>query len=414
MASPVFKFVYRTFFPKIALLLLLFFDKTNWVGKSRLSKSLKMKKISRKKFFTAVAAGTISLPFLVRMGGGPKAQNVGGPGIVSGKKYQWRMVTTWPPNFPVLGEGCNLFAAWVKEMSAGRMEIKVYGGGELVPALETFDAVRSGAAELGSGASYYWAGKAPAATFFTAVPFGMNAQQVNAWMLSGDGLKLWEEIYAGFGLVPFPGGNTGVQMGGWFNREINSITDLKGLKMRMPGLGGQVLEKAGGTPVLLSGGDIYTGLERGIIDATEWIGPYHDYLMGFHNIAKFYYAPGWHETGSEMEIIANKKLFDELPSDLRAIIRTATLRMNHWVLSEFEAKNSVYLEKLIQEENVNLRYFPDDVLSQLKIFTKSTIQEMVDSNEAAKKVYENYEAFRKRSAIWAKASEKVFYNEMLI
>jgi len=373
-----------------------------------------MKKISRKKFFTAVAAGTISLPFLVRMGGGPKAQNVDGPGIVSGKKYQWRMVTTWPPNFPVLGEGCNLFAAWVNEMSAGRMEIKVYGGGELVPALETFDAVRSGAAEMGSGASYYWAGKAPAATFFTAVPFGMNAQQVNAWMLSGDGLKLWEEIYAGFGLVPFPGGNTGVQMGGWFNREINSIADLKGLKMRMPGLGGQVLEKAGGTPVLLSGGDIYTGLERGIIDATEWIGPYHDYLMGFHNIAKYYYAPGWHETGSEMEIIANKKLFDELPADLRAIIRTAALRMNHWVLSEFEAKNSIYLEKLIQEENVNLRYFPDDVLSQLKIFTKSTIQEMVDSNEAAKKVYENYEAFRKRSAIWAKASEKVFYNEMLI
>jgi TRAP-type mannitol/chloroaromatic compound transport system substrate-binding protein len=372
-----------------------------------------MKKINRKKFFTAIAAGTISLPFLIRMGGKPSAQTNSGPNIISGKKYQWRMVTTWPPNFPVLGEGCNKFAEWVKEMSDGRMEIKVYGGGELVPALETFDAVRNEAAELGSGAAYYWVGKAPAATFFTAVPFGMNAQQVNAWMLGGDGLKLWEEKYAEFGLVPFPGGNTGVQMGGWFNRKINSIADLKGLKMRIPGLGGKVLERAGGTPVLLSGGDIYTGLERGLIDATEWIGPYHDYLMGFHQIAKYYYAPGWHETGSEMEIIVNKKKFEELPTDLQAIIRTAAMRMNHWVLSEFEAKNSIYLEKLIAEENVNLQKFPDEVLQKLKFYTDEVIQEIVDTNEFAKKVYENYNAFRKRSSLWAKSSEKIFYDEML-
>lgn len=372
-----------------------------------------MKKINRKRFFASIAAGTIALPFLFRLGGRPQAQSSSGPGIISGKKYQWRMVTTWPPNFPVLGEGCNKFAEWVREMSGGRIEIKVYGGGELVPALETFDAVRNGAAEMGSGAAYYWAGMAPAATFFTAVPFGMNAQQVNAWMLSGDGLKLWEEKYAEFGLVPFPGGNTGVQMGGWFNREINSLADLKGLKMRIPGLGGRVLERAGGTPVLLSGGDIYTGLERGIIDATEWIGPYHDYLMGFHQIAKYYYAPGWHETGSELEIIINKDKYDELPDDLKAIIRSAALRMNHWVLSEFEAKNSIYLEKLINEENVNLRNFPDDVLASLKNYTKEVIQEIVDSNPDAKKVYENYEAFRKRASLWAKSSEKIFYDEML-
>ncbi len=372
-----------------------------------------MKKITRKKFFTALAAGTISLPFLVRLGGRPQAQGSGGPGIIAGKRYQWRMVTTWPPNFPVLGEGCNLFAALVKEMSAGRMEIKVYGGGELVPALETFDAVRSGAAELGSGASYYWAGKAPAATFFTAVPFGMNAQQVNAWMLAGGGLKLWEDIYADFGLVPFPGGNTGVQMGGWFNREIHSMADLRGLKMRMPGLGGKVLERAGGTPVLLSGGDIYTGLERGLIDATEWIGPYHDYLMGFHQIARYYYAPGWHETGSEMEFIANKKLFDELPADLQAIVRTAALAINHWILSEFEAKNSIYLEKLLTEENVQLRQFPDEVLARLKVYTQEVIQAMVDADATARRVFEHYEAFRKRSSLWARSSEKIFYEEML-
>lgn len=373
-----------------------------------------MKKVSRKNFFKGVAIGTISLPILIRaLGEKPKAQTSSAPGIITDKKYQWRMVTTWPPNFPVLGEGCVKFAEWVKTMSGGRMEIKVYGGGELVPALETFDAVHNGAVEMGSGAAYYWVSKSNSASFFTAVPFGMNAQQVNAWMLGGDGLKLWEEFYANFGLVPFPGGNTGVQMGGWFNRQINSVADLKGLKMRIPGLGGRVLEKVGGTPILLSGGDIYTGLERGIIDATEWIGPYHDYLMGFYQIAKYYYAPGWHETGSELEIIVNKRKFEELPSDLQEIIRTAALRMNQWVLSQFEAQNSFYLEKMVQEEKVDLRQFPEDVIAELKRHTREVILELVESDPFTKKVYDNYEAFSRRAAFWAKSSEKVYYDEIL-
>ncbi|MFQ5446104.1 MAG: TRAP transporter substrate-binding protein, partial [Saprospiraceae bacterium] len=267
---------------------------------------------------------------------------------------------------------------------------------------------------LGSGASYYWVGKAPSATFFTAVPFGMNAQQVNAWMFGGDGLKLYEELYAEYGLIPFPGGNTGVQMGGWFNREINTIADLKGLKMRMPGLGGQVLEKAGGTPVLLSGGEIFTGLERGVIDATEWIGPFHDYLMGFYQIAKYYYTPGWHETGSELEIIVSKKKFEGLPSDLQEIMRTAAMRMNHWILSEFEAKNSLYLEKLIVEEKVDIRHFPPEVLAELKLHTSEVLEELIGTDPFAKKVYENYEAFRKKIAAWSAISEKAFYDKILI
>ncbi len=373
-----------------------------------------MKKFNRKSFVKLLAAGTISLPFFIR-GCGPEhlAQESSEPGIISGKKYKWRMVTTWPPNFPVLGEGCNLFAKWVREMSAGRMDIKVYGGGELVPALETFDAVKSGAAEVGSGAAYYWVGKAPAAAFFTAVPFGMNAQQVNAWMLGGDGLKLWEELYSDFGLIPVPGGNTGVQAGGWFNREINSMKDMKGLKMRIPGLGGRVLEKAGGTPVLLSGGDIYTGLERGIIDATEWIGPYHDFIMGYHEIAKYYYTPGWHETGSELEIIFNKQQFEALDQDLQVILKTAAFRMNHWVLSQFEAINSEYLEKLIEDETVDVRQFPQEVLDQMKVFTQEVIEEITAQDSFAKKVYENYKLFKDRSALWAKSSEKIYYNNIM-
>lgn len=372
-------------------------------------------KLKRKDFFKGIAIGTISLPFFIRSCCGKQmAQQPQTPGIISGKKYKWRMVTTWPPNFPVLGEGCNQFSKWVNEMSDGRMEIKVYGGGELVPALETFDAVRNGAAELGSGASYYWVGKAPSATFFTAVPFGMNAQQINAWMFGGDGLKLYEELYARYDLIPFPGGNTGVQMGGWFNREINTADDLKGLKMRIPGLGGRVLEKAGGTPVLLPGGEIFTGLERGIIDATEWIGPYHDYLMGFHQIAKYYYYPGWHEPGSELEIIIRKKNFEVLPTDLQAIIRSAALRMNHWIISEFEAKNSHYLEKLITEEKVNIRNFPLEVLAKLRMHTSEVLEELISGDPFAKKVYENYEAFHKKMIAWSKISEKVYYDKLLI
>jgi TRAP-type mannitol/chloroaromatic compound transport system substrate-binding protein len=370
-------------------------------------------KVNRKTFFKLLAAGTISIPFVVRSCGSQQmAQTSGSAGIISSTKYQWRMVTTWPPNFPVLGEGCNLFAKWVNEMSAGRIEIKVYGGGELVPSLETFDAVKSGAVELGSGAAYYWVGKAPAATFFTAVPFGMNAQQVNSWIVAGDGMKLWEELYSDFGLIPLPGGNTGVQAGGWFNREINSMKDLKGLKMRIPGIGGRVLEKAGGTPILLSGGDIYTGLERGVIDATEWIGPYHDYIMGYHQIAKYYYTPGWHEPGSELEIIINKDKFNSLPADLQAIIRTAAYRMNHWVLMQFEANNSEYLNKLINNEAVDVRQFPDEVISQLKVLTKEVIEELIEKDSFAKRVYENYVAFKTKQALWANSSERIYYNAL--
>ena len=373
-----------------------------------------MSNIKRKNFVKGLAAGTIALPFLIRgLGGGQHANSQSAPGIISGEKYRWRMVTTWPPNFPVVGEGCTLFSKWVYEMSAGRMEIKVYGGGELVPPLEVFDAVRNNAAEMGSGASYYWVGKIPAATFFTTIPFGMNAQQANSWMLSGGGLKLWEDLYDDFGLIPIPGGNTGFQMGGWFNREINTMSDFNGLKMRMPGLGAKVLQKAGGTPILLAGGEIFTGLERGVIDATEWIGPYHDYLMGFYQIAKYYYSPGWHETGSVLEMLVNKDKFNALPSDLQQIIRTAAYRANHWMLSEFEAKNAIYLEKLINEENVDLRQYPKEVLAQLKMYTKEVVEEAAKANEFSKKVYESYRSFMIKAAIWAKSSEKIFYDELM-
>jgi TRAP-type mannitol/chloroaromatic compound transport system substrate-binding protein len=374
---------------------------------------MEKKRLNRKNFLKGIALGTLSLPVLIRSCASENfAQQQSGPNIITNKKYQWKMVTTWPPNFPILGQGCNLFAQWVKEMSGGRMEIKVYGGGELVPALEAFDAVRSGAAEMGSGAAYYWAGKTAAAQFFASVPFGMNAQQMNAWLLGGEGLKLWEELYAAFNLIPLPGGNTGVQMGGWFNREINSMDDLKGLKMRMPGLGGKVLERAGGAPVLLAGGEIYTGLERGVIDATEWIGPYHDYKMGFHQIAKYYYGPGWHEPGTVLEFFFNKERFEKLPKDLQAILRHAGLRLNGWMLAEFDAQNAVYLDKLINEEKVEIRTYPQEVLEELKLYTTEFLEDLVARDPQVKKVYRSYQTFRKSANAWSNLTERSYYEKL--
>lgn len=371
-----------------------------------------MKKISRKNFLKKAAIAGIAVPAIVTGCNADSPSTSDAPNIQTNKKFRWKMVTTWPPKFPVLGEGAELFAKWVKTMSNGRLDIKVYGGGELIPALEVFDAVSSGSAEMGSGAAYYWAGKSPATQFFASVPFGMNAQQINAWLLGGGGMKLWEELYAKFNLIPMAGGNTGVQMGGWFNKEINTIDDLKGLKMRIPGLGGKVLGKAGGTAVLSAGGEIYTNLERGVIDATEWIGPYHDYKMGFHKIAKYYYAPGWHECGTALELIINKTKFEQLPADLQMIVRTAAARLNVWMLSEFEAQNSIYLEKIIAEGKVELRNYPSEVLEQLRVYTDETIAEITSQDADSKKIYDSYTSFRKKIINWSTLTEKVYYNNI--
>lgn len=367
--------------------------------------------MKRRNFLTKsalAAAGATSLASCVKS----EEQNKG-PYINFNNTYRWKMTTTWPPNFPVVGEGCKVMADWINKMSGGRMEITVYGGGELIPALEGFDAVSNGAVEMNHGAAYYWAGKAPAAQFFAAVPFGMNAQQMGSWIIAGGGKELWEELYEPFNIQPFLCGNTGVQMAGWFKKEINTIEDLQGLKMRIPGLGAKVLEKAGGTPVLVSGGEIYTNLERGVIDATEWIGPYHDYLMGFYNVAKYYYYPGWHEPGPALEMLINKPKFEALPSDLQEIIKTACYRVNRWMAAEFDARNGAYLQKIINETDVQVAPFPTEVLQALKGYTKEALQELTESDPASKKVYEAFEKFRKDVSVWMNVSERVFYDQIM-
>ncbi len=368
------------------------------------------KPISRKKFLknSALLLGSAtSLSSCIS-----ETTNNSNSDIYTNKKYTWKMVTTWPPNFPILGEGANLFADWVNEMSGGRLQIKVFGGGELVPPLEAFDAVSNGAVEMGSGAAYYWAGLSPAFQFFATVPFGMNNQQLNAWMLEGDGMKLYRELYSKYNLVPYLAGNTGVQMGGWFNKEINTLEDFKGLKMRMPGLGGKVLNKVGASAVLVSGSELYTSLERGVIDATEWISPFHDYAMGFHKIAKYYYSPGWHEPGTGLELFANKRALEKLPTDLQAIIECASHKLNLWIVSNIEGKNRIYLQKMKEEKEVEFRLFSDEILSVLKEKTKEVLEEITESDPFSAKVYANYSSFQNEISAWSNLSEKVYYNSL--
>jgi TRAP-type mannitol/chloroaromatic compound transport system substrate-binding protein len=350
----------------------------------------------------------VAIAVLLSACGQQGQQPSGSLDVKTQKPYFWKMVTTWPPNFPIFQEGVERFAKDVQTMSNNRLNIKVYAGGELVPPLQTFEAVSQGTVEVGHGAGYYWAGKIPAAQFFTAVPFGMNAQGMNAWLYAGGGIELYKEVYAPHNLVPFPMGNTGVQMGGWFNKKIESVDDLKGLKMRIPGLGGKVFAKAGGTPVLLPGGEIYTALDRNTIDATEWVGPYHDERLGLYRAAKYYYYPGWHEPGPVLELIVNKKAYDSLPDDLKKIIETAAASANIWMLSQFEANNLAALKRLKQEHNVEVIAFPDDVMKALHAYTKEVLAEESEKDATFKRVYENYQAFMEDNDAWNALSEAAY------
>lgn len=377
---------------------------------------MKRKEFLKKGAIGAVA-GAASLGFISSCQSdtsSEKSAGSGAPNINTNKTFNWRMTTVWGKNFPVFGEAANKLSQWVETMSNGRFKIKIFGSGELAPGLEAFDTTSAGTTEMGSGASYYWQGKTPAAAFFAAVPFGMNAQQLQSWMIGGkqEGYNLWKEVYKPFNLIPFLAGNTGVQMGGWFNKEINTVSDLTGLKMRIPGLAGKALDKAGGAAINVAPGELYTNLERGVIDATEWVGPYHDYKLGLNKVAKYYYTPGWHEPGTQLEFFANAEAHAKLPKDLQEILWTATLRVQAWVLAEFDAQNGDFLDKLISE-GTEVKEFPMPVLKALKGFTEEAINELIGGDALANKVYKSYNAFRNKANKWSQITEQAYYNKIL-
>ena len=331
---------------------------------------------------------------------------------VSGSEtsIEWKLVTTWPKGLPGLGSAPENFARRVGEMSNGRLTVRVYGAGEVVPPFEVFDAVSQGVAEMGHGASYYWKGKIPSSVFYTAVPFGMTAQEMNGWLHYGGGLELWRELYAPFGVRPFAGGSTGVQMAGWFNRELKSASDLDGLKMRIPGLAGEVFAASGGTAVRLAGGEIYTSMQTGVIDAVEWVGPYNDRTLGLMEVAEYYYYPGWHEPGAMLEFTVNQAAFDRLPADLQAIVEGAARATNQDMLDEFTARNNESLTTLLEEHSTKLRPLPDDVMDVLHSNAVNALEELKKDDPMAQKISASYDAFLDGVRTYHEISERAYLN----
>ena len=341
---------------------------------------------------------------------GSNAETVAGTSAEPQKVYKWRLITTWPKNLPGLGTGPENLANRLREMSNGRLDIKVYGANELVGAFEVFDAVSQGSAQMGHGAAYYWRGKAPVAALFATIPFGMTAQEMNGWLHYGGGMELWQELYGRFNLVPLAAGNSGAQMAGWFNKEINSLKDLEGLRMRIPGFGGEVLKRAGGLPVSLPGDQVFTSLQTGVIDATEWVGPYNDLALGLYNAAKYYYYPGWHEPGPTLEAIVNKDAWDSLPRDLQLMIETTARMVNEDMLSEFVARNNAALKTLTDEHNVELRRLPDDVLARLHALSLDVVKEAVGDDELSQRIYTSYMSFLNDVTDYGLITEQAFLN----
>ena len=345
--------------------------------------------MKRRDFLGATALGVTGLA----MGGCHRAeekQEDGSIKVHKTKKVTLKLATSWPAHFPIMGTGVDNFAKRCLELSDGSLEIKVYPKNILVPALEVFDATSAAQIDAFHSGVYYWKGKNPAFSIFGGMPLGLTSEEMITWLKFGGGYALWREMYAKFNLYPLIGGTTGPQMGGWFKKEINTLSDLKGLKMRIPGLGGEVMKKLGVNPVLLPAGEIYTSLERGTIDATEWVGPALDSMMGFSKAADYYYT-GWHEPGSILEITFNKTRWEKLSPQHRAIITTATEEMTGTMLQEFRYKNAKALQEL--PKNVKIKTFPKEMMDAAKIALKEVLIEESKQSKDFKRALKSYRDF---------------------
>ncbi|HEX9648125.1 MAG TPA: TRAP transporter substrate-binding protein [Alphaproteobacteria bacterium] len=342
--------------------------------------------------------------FLKGVAAGAAAGALPAPAL-AGDKLSWKLVTCWPRNFPALGTGSQRLADSITAMSGGRLTVKVYGAGELVPAFEAFDAVREGIAEMCHDAPYYWIAKHPATAFFCSVPGGLTAQEQASWIYFGGGQALWDELYADFGLTAFLAGSGGPNVGGWFRKEINSVDDFKGLRMRIPGLGGELLNRMGATTVNLPGAEILPALQTGAIDAAEWVAPYNDLAFGFHKVAKYYYAPGVHEPAPAGALTVNRKAFEALPADLQEIVRRAAGDEALRMLAEMTAGNGAALEVLIGKHGVQLRRFPPDVYRALMATAAEVVADTAAKDPFTARVYQNWSAFRQKQMALAPLTE---------
>jgi TRAP-type mannitol/chloroaromatic compound transport system substrate-binding protein len=355
------------------------------------------KKINRRTLIGGLASGTAAAA----------AGTVSAPAYAQGKR-RLKMVTTWPKNFPGLGTAPENIAKRVSAMTDGQLEIKIYAAGELVGAFESFDAVSTGTADMYNGAEYYWQGKSAAFNFFTAVPFGMTAQELNAWIDFGGGRQLWEGLSAKFNVIAFQSANTGVQMGGWFNKEITSLDDFKGLKIRMPGLGGEVMRRLGAAAVSLPGGEIFPSMKSGAIDASEWVGPWNDLAFGFHQVAKYYYCPGFHEPGAGLSTGVNLDVWNSLTPSQREIIRNACAAENASTLSEYNYKNATALDTLVKKHKVQVLSFAPEIMQALKQTSDKVLVEAAAKDPFTAKVFESFKASLANSMEWGALSEEPY------
>ena len=333
-----------------------------------------------------------------------KRSDLAAPAL-SKNRRQFRMATSWPKDFPGLGQMPNYFAKALSEMSGGRLEVKVFAAGELVGALECFDAVSTGAADMYHAAEYYWQGKSKGFSFFTAVPMGMTAAEIMGWIDHGGGQALWDQLSAKFNIKAFQAGNTGHQAGGWFKREINSLEDFKGLKMRIPGLAGEVMRRLGGSAIALAGGEIYQSLQSGAIDATEWVGPWNDLAFGFYREAPYYYSPGFHEPGASLAIGTNLDVWNSLSSSDQAMIKYACAHANDWSLGEYSYRNGLALETLKREHGIVPRAFSDAIMKRIGTLSEDVVRELGASDAMTQRIYDSYLTARNASRGWTEISD---------
>jgi len=326
------------------------------------------------------------------------------------EKVRWKLAETWGANFPIFGDATKNMAKMVNEMSNGRFTIRIDSSNKHKSAFGIFDFVKSGQYQMGHSASYYWKGKDFNTLFFTTIPFGMTTSEQNAWFYHGGGMALMQKVYDKYGIMSFPGGNTGNQMGGWFKKEINSLDDIQGLKMRIPGFAGEVLAKLGAKPTNIAPGELYTALERNTIDALEWVGPSLDLRMGFHKIAPYYYT-GWHEPATELQFMVNQKAYDELPKDLQKILTIAMKTAAYDMYTQSTHESAKNLATILQQHpDIQIRTFPTKVMGAIRNANDTLLSEFAENDPLSAEILNSLQSYQKEARAWTSISDRAYLN----
>ena len=362
--------------------------------------------MERRNFIKKAALGTAAGVVMAGCGNNTAEGGNGAPTVQTQPNIRWRLASSFARSLDTIYGAAEVLADRVSQLTGGRFVIRVYPGNELVPALEVLEAVQKGAMQMGHSASYYYIGKNPAFAFDCTVPFGLTARQYLAWVHQGGGLDLMRELFADFNIINFPGGNTGTQMGGWFRREINSLEDLRGLKMRIPGMGGRVMDQLGVTVQQISAGEIYPALERGAIDAAEWVGPYDDEKLGFHQVAQHYYYPGWWEPGPALTFYVNRDAWDTLPVEYQHILEVSATEAGMTMMARYDAQNPPALKRLI-DQGVQLHPFPDDVMQAARD-SAAELLEHEASDPGYAKIFDAFKTWRADSYQWFGTAEQAY------